>query len=63
MFLNHLSDRNFRIALTSPDDIKINAVLLELDYDEDSFNRFFEFYKLNSFKVDGNLIPSKKGEL
>ena len=62
MFLNHLSDYNFRIALTIPNEIKISSVLLELEYDEDSFSRFFEFYKVNSFKVDGNIIPNKKGE-
>ena len=40
----------------------MNAVLLEVEYDEDSFQKFFEFNDHNTFKVDGDAVTKKKGE-
>ena len=40
----------------------MNAIFLELEYDEDSFAKFFEYQNHNQFKVDGQALPKKKGE-
>ena len=57
-----MSEHSFRVAITSPDEVKMNAVFLEVEYDEDSFAKFFEPLNHNTFKVDGDVLPKKKGE-
>ena len=42
--------------------MKTNSLFIELDFDEESFGKNFEFTE-NTFKVKKQAIPTKPGEI
>ena len=62
--LHHLQDETFRLTITSLEDehIKTISIKLELEFDQDTFERWFEFYEHEDFLSAGQKVNLLKGE-
>ena len=62
MTLHYLENESFRIAITSHEEVKTNSLFVELEFDEDSFAKTFEFID-DAFKVNRKVLPMRPGEV
>ena len=57
MTLHYIEDTSFRVAITSVEEMKTNSIFIELEYDQATFDKKFEFYKVDEFKSGDKVIP------
>ena len=60
--LHYLENESFRIAITSLEEVKTNNLFIELEFDEESFSKTFQFIE-NTFRVKKQVVPMKSGEI
>ena len=62
MTLHYIEGESFRVEITNLEEVKTNSLLMELEFDKESFNKTFEFID-EKFKDRRFATPAKQKEV